>query len=59
MPRCWPTSPSGASCGGDGTCGKCRMVVESGSVDATVTAKLTAEEIERGYVLGVPVDRHR
>jgi ferredoxin len=40
-----------ASCGGDGTCGKCRMVVEAGSVDATVTAKLTAEEIERGYVL--------
>ena len=40
-----------ASCGGDGTCGKCRMVVEKGSVDATVTAKLTAEEIERGYVL--------
>lgn len=40
-----------ASCGGDGTCGKCRMVVESGAVDTTVTAKLTAEEIERGYVL--------
>ncbi|MEI7814984.1 MAG: 2Fe-2S iron-sulfur cluster-binding protein, partial [Coriobacteriia bacterium] len=40
-----------ASCGGDGTCGKCRMVVEQGTVDTTVTAKLTAEEIERGYVL--------
>ena len=40
-----------ASCGGGGTCGKCRMVVESGAVDTTVTAKLTAEEIERGYVL--------
>lgn len=40
-----------ASCGGDGTCGKCRMVVESGSVDTTVSAKLTADEIEGGYVL--------
>jgi uncharacterized 2Fe-2S/4Fe-4S cluster protein (DUF4445 family) len=40
-----------ASCGGDGTCGKCRMVVEKGSVDATPSAKLTAEEIEAGYVL--------
>ena len=40
-----------ASCGGDGTCGKCRMVIEQGAVDTTLTAKLTAEEIERGYVL--------
>jgi len=40
-----------ASCGGDGTCGKCRMIVEKGSVDTVPSAKLTAEQVERGYVL--------
>ena len=40
-----------ASCGGDGTCGKCRMIVEEGSVDTISSAKLTAEQIEHGYVL--------
>ncbi|NTU72081.1 MAG: DUF4445 domain-containing protein [Coriobacteriia bacterium] len=40
-----------ASCGGDGTCGKCKMVVESGSVDTKGSAKLTREEVAAGYVL--------
>ncbi len=40
-----------ASCGGDGTCGKCRMVVERGEVETSSSAKLTAEQIEQGYVL--------
>jgi uncharacterized 2Fe-2S/4Fe-4S cluster protein (DUF4445 family) len=38
-------------CGGDGICGKCRMVVQSGEVDADPTTLLTREEIRRGYVL--------
>ena len=41
-----------ASCGGDGTCGKCRMVVESGSVGSKPSHLLTAHQIEEGYVLG-------
>jgi uncharacterized 2Fe-2S/4Fe-4S cluster protein (DUF4445 family) len=40
-----------ASCGGDGTCGKCRVVVEQGSVESTVSAKLSTAELEGGYVL--------
>jgi len=40
-----------ASCGGDGTCGKCRVIVEKGVVEQRPTSKLTTEEIEQGYVL--------
>jgi len=38
-------------CGGDGICGKCRVVIETGKVDAEPTTLLTREEIRRGYVL--------
>lgn len=40
-----------ASCGGDGTCGKCRVIVESGDVEVLGTGKLTEAEIKRGYHL--------
>lgn len=40
-----------ASCGGTGTCGKCRVVVDKGEVVKHATAKLTPEQIEQGYVL--------
>lgn len=40
-----------ASCGGDGTCGKCRVIVEDGSVDTKPSAKLTQEQIAEGHVL--------
>jgi uncharacterized 2Fe-2S/4Fe-4S cluster protein (DUF4445 family) len=41
-----------ASCGGDGTCGKCLMIVESGDVAASPSARLTAEQAAAGYVVG-------
>lgn len=41
-----------ASCGGDGTCGKCRMVVEQGTVRAGQSAKLSDAQTAAGYVLG-------
>lgn len=40
-----------ASCSGKGVCGKCKLVVDSGSVDASETPMLTKEEKEKGYVL--------
>lgn len=40
-----------ASCGGDGRCGKCRMVVQEGAVRSRSSAKLTDEDVARGYVL--------
>lgn len=40
-----------AFCGGDGTCGKCRAIVEKGIVDTKPTTMLSPEEIKEGYVL--------
>jgi uncharacterized 2Fe-2S/4Fe-4S cluster protein (DUF4445 family) len=38
-------------CGGDGICGRCKMIVKEGQVSGDVSAKLTREEIRKGYVL--------
>jgi uncharacterized 2Fe-2S/4Fe-4S cluster protein (DUF4445 family) len=38
-------------CGGDGICGRCRVQILSGTVDAEPTALLTREEIRAGFVL--------
>jgi uncharacterized 2Fe-2S/4Fe-4S cluster protein (DUF4445 family) len=40
-----------ASCGGSGSCGKCRVVVEKGAVASAPTGKLTAGEVAAGSVL--------
>ncbi|NUQ61221.1 MAG: DUF4445 domain-containing protein [Pirellulales bacterium] len=45
----------GAICGGDGTCGKCRLVVREGDVTGESTDFLTADEIRHGYVLACQV----
>lgn len=38
-------------CGGDGVCGKCRLILREGEVSAHPTTQLTREEINRGYLL--------
>jgi len=38
-------------CGGDGICGRCKMIVKSGDISGEVSEKLTREEIKSGYVL--------
>jgi uncharacterized 2Fe-2S/4Fe-4S cluster protein (DUF4445 family) len=38
-----------ASCGGEGVCGKCRVIIEEGNVDGGVTEKLDRGDIEKGY----------
>jgi uncharacterized 2Fe-2S/4Fe-4S cluster protein (DUF4445 family) len=38
-------------CGGDGICGRCKMIVKEGQVSGEVSAKLSREEIRKGYVL--------
>ena len=40
-----------ASCGGDGYCGKCRVIIEKGEVEQKLQAKLTEEEAKQGYAL--------
>ncbi|HUW66403.1 MAG TPA: ASKHA domain-containing protein [Spirochaetia bacterium] len=43
--------PIRGSCGGKGTCGRCRMTVREGRVRSAGYGKLTAEEIAEGSVL--------
>ena len=38
-------------CGGDGVCGKCRVIVRRGLVEGGTTDYLTRKEIREGYIL--------
>jgi len=38
-------------CGGEGVCGKCRVIVQKGQVRGASTEFLTREEIQKGYIL--------
>ncbi len=40
-----------ASCGGEGVCGKCRVIVEEGTVEEGLSEKLSQEDIDNGYRL--------
>ncbi len=40
-----------ASCGGEGVCGKCRVIIESGEVSGGISEKLSPEDIAKGYRL--------
>ncbi len=38
-----------ASCGGEGICGKCRVIIEEGIVEGGITENLSEEDLEKGY----------
>ncbi|MCK4485940.1 MAG: 2Fe-2S iron-sulfur cluster binding domain-containing protein, partial [Desulfobacterales bacterium] len=38
-----------ATCGGQGVCGKCRVMIEAGEVDSEKTEKISQEEYEQGW----------
>ncbi|NOY70494.1 MAG: DUF4445 domain-containing protein [Deltaproteobacteria bacterium] len=40
-----------ASCGGEGVCGKCRVIIERGEVEGGLSEFLSPEDIEKGYRL--------
>ena len=40
-----------ASCNGKGSCGKCKLVIQSGRVDSEKTSLLSDKEKEKGYIL--------
>lgn len=40
-----------SSCGGEGVCGRCKVIVKAGSVQSEPTGRLTKEEIQKGFVL--------
>jgi uncharacterized 2Fe-2S/4Fe-4S cluster protein (DUF4445 family) len=40
-----------ASCGGEGVCGKCRVLIEDGTVEGGISEKLSRQDQESGYRL--------
>ncbi|HMK65631.1 MAG TPA: ASKHA domain-containing protein, partial [Thermodesulfobacteriota bacterium] len=40
-----------ASCGGSGVCGKCRVLIEEGSVEGGISEKLSPEDVSKGIRL--------
>ncbi|AOY59851.1 ASKHA domain-containing protein [Desulfococcus multivorans] len=40
-----------ASCGGEGVCGKCRVIIEAGEVEGGLSERLKPEDREKGYRL--------
>ncbi len=42
----------GSLCGGEGICGRCKMIVRKGNVFSENFNKLTRQQIRQGYVLG-------
>jgi len=40
-----------ASCGGEGVCGKCRVIIEHGDVKDGISERLKPEDLEKGYRL--------
>jgi uncharacterized 2Fe-2S/4Fe-4S cluster protein (DUF4445 family) len=40
-----------ASCGGEGVCGKCRVIIEHGDVEGGITERLKAADVEKGVRL--------
>lgn len=40
-----------ASCNGKGSCGKCKLILQSGKVDARTTPLLSDKEKQKGYLL--------
>ncbi len=38
-------------CGGEGICGRCKMIVKEGRVSGKISGKLTRDEIRNGFVL--------
>jgi len=40
-----------SSCGGEGVCGRCKVIVKKGTIRSEPTGRLTKEEIKKGYVL--------
>jgi len=40
-----------ASCGGEGVCGKCRIMIESGEVSGGTSERLSQADMDKGYLI--------
>jgi len=47
-----------SSCGGEGICGRCKVIIKKGGIATEPTGRLTKEELEKGYVLACRATIH-
>ncbi len=47
-----------SSCGGEGVCGRCKVIVKAGSVQSEPSGRLTKEESQKGFVLACRTTIH-
>ncbi len=47
-----------SSCGSEGVCGRCKVIVKAGSIQSEPTGRLTKEEIQKGFVLACHTTIH-
>ena len=47
-----------SSCGGDGVCGRCKVIVKSGELKAEPSGRITLDERKKGYVLACQTTIH-
>jgi uncharacterized 2Fe-2S/4Fe-4S cluster protein (DUF4445 family) len=47
-----------ASCGGDGVCGKCRVIIEEGAVEGEPSDRISGEDRAKGYRLACKTAVH-
>ena len=50
--------PLNASCNGQGSCGKCKLILESGSIESTDSPLLSTKEKENNYILACQTTVH-
>lgn len=47
-----------SSCGGEGVCGRCKVIVKAGEVESEPTGRLSKEEVQKGFVLACHATIH-
>ncbi len=47
-----------SSCGGEGICGRCKVIVKAGEVESEPTGRLSREEVQKGFVLACHATIH-
>ncbi|MBU3933725.1 MAG: 2Fe-2S iron-sulfur cluster binding domain-containing protein, partial [Candidatus Omnitrophica bacterium] len=47
-----------SSCGGDGVCGRCKVIIKKGEIRTEPSGRISMQEREKGYVLACQTTVH-
>ena len=47
-----------SSCGGDGVCGRCKVIIKKGEIKTEPSGRISMQEREKGYVLACQTTVH-